>query len=69
MRAPRTDYAAFAAGRGHVVLYRPGQPNHCPGCGASQWLVGRATAECGRCATAIPIISPAVPGIFTEGQN
>jgi len=41
--------------RGYHVQYHPGQPNHCPGCGRDQWLVGRATAECAFCATALPI--------------
>lgn len=27
----------------------------CPGCGRSHWLIGRATAECGFCATALPL--------------
>lgn len=39
--------------RGYVVLYRQRQVNHCPGCGRSNWYVGRLTAECAFCATAI----------------
>lgn len=69
MRPPRTDYVTRPAMRGHVVLYRPGEPNHCPGCGGQNWLVGRSSAECARCATALPLISPAVPGFSTEGHN
>ena len=42
------------ARRGYSVLYRPGEINHCPGCGRSHWYVGRATAECAFCATAVP---------------
>lgn len=41
--------------RGLAVLYRPGEANHCPGCGGRNWHVGRQTAECGRCATALPL--------------
>ena len=37
--------------RGYHVAYRPGC--HCPGCGRSNWLVGRIMAECGFCSTAI----------------
>ncbi len=41
--------------RGYVVLFRPDEPNHCPGCGHSQWFVGRVSAECGICGTALPL--------------
>lgn len=50
--------AAFArtiAGRGFMPLYRAGDTNHCPGCGSSNWHVGRMSAECAVCETAIPL--------------
>lgn len=47
--------------RGYAVLYRPGL--HCPGCGRSHWHVGRVTAECAFCATALPLAPQ------NEGQN
>ena len=28
---------------------------HCPGCGRTHWIVGRVLAECGFCATALPL--------------
>lgn len=40
--------------RGYAPLYRRGERNSCPGCGATHWHVGRFSAECGACATAIP---------------
>lgn len=40
--------------RGYHAVYRPRQTNHCPGCGRSHWYVGRASAECGFCSTALP---------------
>ncbi|MFS0738689.1 hypothetical protein ABC347_16710 [Sphingomonas sp. 1P06PA] len=43
--------------RGYQVMYRPGAQNPCPGCGHSHWYVGRLTAECAFCATALPIAS------------
>lgn len=46
---------AALAQRGYQVTFRPGQRTVCPGCGRSQWLVGRSTAECAFCATALPI--------------
>lgn len=39
--------------RGFGIVYRPGEANHCPGCGRSNWYVGRQVAECGFCGTAI----------------
>lgn len=50
--------ATFAAGlvqRGHHIVYRTNASNHCPGCGRSQWYVGRISAECGFCGTAVPL--------------
>jgi hypothetical protein len=43
------------AARGLHVLYRPNEVNHCPGCGRTHWLIGRVTAECAFCATAVPL--------------
>lgn len=37
------------------LAYRPQQTNHCPGCGQSHWLIGRLTAECAFCCTALPL--------------
>lgn len=43
--------------RGIQLAYRPGEVNRCPGCGRSHWQVGRASAECGFCAFALPIVT------------
>lgn len=40
--------------RGYRVVYRHQEVNFCPGCGRTHWLVGRTSAECGFCATALP---------------
>jgi hypothetical protein len=50
-RTPGADLA----GRGHHVVYRAEETNRCPGCGRAQWHVGRQTAECAFCETAIPL--------------
>lgn len=39
--------------RGYVPLYRAG--TCCPGCGRSNWTIGRLSAECAFCATALPL--------------
>lgn len=37
--------------------YRPAYTSgcSCPGCGRSSWYVGRSSAECGFCATVLPL--------------
>jgi hypothetical protein len=40
---------------GFRIVYHYGEPNHCPGCGRQQWIVGRVTAECVFCETALPL--------------
>lgn len=53
-RAP-PSFAASLARRGHHIVYRANESNHCPGCGRSQWYIGRVSAECGFCGTAVPL--------------
>ncbi len=43
------------AGRGYHVVYRDHEVNHCPGCGRTHWIIGRISAECAFCATALPL--------------
>lgn len=38
---------------GYSFSYRPGETNHCPGCGRQNWMVGRLMAECAFCGTAL----------------
>jgi hypothetical protein len=49
------SFAAGLAKRGHHIVYRANESNHCPGCGRSQWYIGRVSAECGFCGTAVPL--------------
>lgn len=46
------------ASRGLRVLYRRHSGAVCPGCGASAWHVGRTSAECDRCGTALLLAEP-----------
>ncbi|MFD1612914.1 hypothetical protein ACFSCW_14005 [Sphingomonas tabacisoli] len=48
--------------RGYQVMYHPGETNRCPGCGHSNWLIGRVTAQCGFCGTALALALSA-PGL------
>ena len=49
------SFAATLAQRGHHIVYRVNSDNHCPGCGRSHWYIGRISAECGFCGTAVPL--------------
>lgn len=54
--------------RGYHVVYREQEVNHCPGCGRTHWYVGRFSAECGFCGTALPLAEAASVGIGTLRQ-
>lgn len=49
------SFAAQLSQRGHHIVYRANESNHCPGCGRSHWYIGRVSAECGFCGTAVPL--------------
>jgi hypothetical protein len=52
--------------------YRHDQTNHCPRCGRSHWHVGRITAECAFCSTALPLTeqgSAEAPRIVKLGKG
>src|SRR4051794_32136167 len=49
------SFAASLAQRGHHIVYRANETNHCPGCGRHHWYIGRVSAECGFCGTAVPL--------------
>ena len=51
--------------RGYGIVYREDEVNHCPGCGRTDWYVGRVSAECGFCATALPLASATARGAGT----
>jgi hypothetical protein len=53
------DFGIRHAHSGYRVAYRQHQTNHCPGCGQSHWMIGRTTAECAFCGTALPLIAGA----------
>lgn len=41
--------------RGFGMTYHAKQVTSCPGCGRSHWYVGRMSAECAFCSTALPL--------------
>ena len=40
---------------GFRPFYHSNSVNHCPGCGQAQWYIGRISAECAFCGTALPL--------------
>ncbi len=52
-------------GAGWSAAYHPGRVNSCPECGQSQWLVGRHSAQCALCATAVPFAA----GLAARGAH
>ncbi len=69
---PDRMFASQFSQRGYAAVYRQGSANQCPGCGRSQWLVGRASAECCFCATALPLqisYENAAAGIHTRDNQ
>lgn len=61
------------AARGYHAAYRENETNHCPGCGRTHWIIGRVTAECAFCGTALVLadgINSRAPVTFIRrGKN
>jgi hypothetical protein len=60
--------------RGYHAVYHDGEVNHCPGCGRTHWLIGRMSAECAFCSTALPLKEagthgPAAAPVFWSGRR
>ena len=60
--------------RGYHAVYRDGEINRCPGCGRTHWLIGRVSAECAFCTTALPLKEasnrgPAANVVFWSGAR
>ena len=55
MPTPTSRMFQDPARRGYHAVYHENEINHCPGCGRVHWIIGRVLAECGFCATALPL--------------
>lgn len=60
-RADRS-YLHDPALRGYHAVYREREKNFCPGCGRSHWWLGRVSAECVTCGTALPFADAIISG-------
>lgn len=59
------DFGIRQALTGYRVAYHPHETNHCPGCDKSHWMIGRLTAECAFCGTALPLtVGSSGSGLF-----
>ncbi len=66
---PAQALAEHGIQRGYQPLYHLDIVNRCPGCGKSHWHVGRFSAECAHCETALPLAMVATQPMqprFTE---
>ncbi|MDB5692586.1 MAG: hypothetical protein JWO81_1649 [Alphaproteobacteria bacterium] len=60
--ARKRHVPADPALRGFHVVYRRDEVNHCPGCGRTHWHIGRLSAECGFCGTALALAETGMTG-------
>lgn len=60
----------FVAGIvGRQQTYWSGNVNHCPGCGRTSWFIGRFSAECSFCRTALALAHSGMLGVGTFQRN
>jgi hypothetical protein len=60
------ERSCYLGSTGLRGLYRHNEINHCPGCSRTNWVIGRFSAECGFCATALPLAETALLGAGTH---
>ena len=60
------DFGIRQALTGYRPVYRTG--DHCPGCDGAQWTVGRVSAECAFCGTALPLAQQGEKGAPADPQ-
>ncbi len=68
MQLSKKNFVKQQLGRGFMPLYYAGESNHCPGCGGTHWHIGRVSAECARCETALPIALAGPNGYSFDGE-
>ena len=73
MYMANNNLSPAAAMRGFRPLYHADSVNHCPACGHTHWHIGRTTAECAFCDTAIPLavssLQPMKPLFWFRGSE
>lgn len=51
----QSDYRVINPADSALHLYDLKDRNHCPNCAGLQWYIGRLTAECAHCGTALSL--------------
>ena len=68
-----SSFGIQGAMKRYSFMYHDGDTNHCPGCGHSHWHIGRATAECANCGTALAagrgVVDPGAPAVLRAQQQ
>lgn len=57
--------ASIHSPRGMQWTYWRDSVNHCPGCGRTSWYIGRFSAECCHCRTALALEHSGMLGVGT----
>lgn len=61
---PARPHAALAIAPHYALTYHSDTLNYCPSCSGTHWLIGRMTAQCAHCETALPLAQMGeTPGI------
>ncbi len=68
VQIPAKNFAQEISSRGFMPLYYTGESNYCPGCGGRHWHVGRISAQCARCDTALPIAMNGIGEFEFDGE-
>ncbi|MGE5721657.1 MAG: hypothetical protein ACM3YM_04275 [Sphingomonadales bacterium] len=63
----RADHRTIHIPHGYAPVYHEGRVNYCPGCDGAQWTIGRVTAECAYCGTALPLQHTGFEGMGLDG--
>lgn len=64
MTISKTKIEVAPSTRGFAPVYHKGRVNECPGCHGSQWWVGRFSAQCAYCKTALPLHDAGTLGVY-----
>jgi hypothetical protein len=62
IRADDRHFSHDPSSRGYHAVYREREKNFCPGCGRTHWWLGRFSAECVYCGTALPLTDALLSG-------
>lgn len=68
-RRSASDINKIPGAGSYRPVYREDAVNRCPGCRATQWLVGRFSVECASCGTALPLQEGSIRHAYTHDEK